>query len=69
MASYNKLTLFLLSFVILTSCRTRIDTEEFSDQVQTVLTKSNKKITPGNIQGTLYDAYSKNSFAPIWTDE
>lgn len=69
MASYNKLTLFLLSFVILTSCRTRIDTEEFSDQVQTGLTKSNKKITPGNIQGTLYDAYSKNSFAPIWTDE
>jgi murein L,D-transpeptidase YcbB/YkuD len=69
MASYNKLTIFLLSLVILTSCRTRIDTEEFSDQIQAVLTKSNKKPKPGNIAGTMYDAYSKHFFAPIWTDE
>lgn len=69
MASHNRLTLFLLSLVILTSCRTRIDTEEFSEQVQTILTKSNKKVAPGNTAGTLYEAYNKNSFAPIWTDE
>ena len=69
MASYNKLTILLLSLVILTSCRTRIDTEEFSDQIQAVLTKSNKKPKPGNIAGTMYDAYSKHSFGPIWTDE
>ncbi len=69
MASYNKLTIFLLSLVILTSCRTRIDTEEFSEQVQTVLTKSSKKVTPENTSGTIYEAYSKKSFLPIWTDE
>jgi murein L,D-transpeptidase YcbB/YkuD len=69
MAPHNKFTLFLLVLVTLSSCQTRVNTEEFAQQLQTVLTKSDTKAKAGNRSVTLYEAYNKNSFAPIWTDE